>query len=397
MKNIVGFSSQKIKDRTLTFHGVFGKIENHVSAKRYCKSHMLSKNEFTKVFREYLYNINDISTKEELENLFGEEWTLRILDGYGSNSFEKDNNKKIFSIYYGDFESYYKDHKLVKNSSNTIKDLYDSSKIPSASNITNIIDKISERSSDIRFNEEQKLRVSNSIPNILLNNNIKLKKTDVFDINKLAINDVIEIGRGILNKNKKYEKKLGINDISKENAWQKYFEKYGSYLLFGNVKLNPKECLDAEKTGALNNKYPDLITCNRYGFLDLIELKKSDFYLFKFDSSHNNFVPTPELSSAISQINNYLQIIPYAYKTKDSQDKGLQCASGMILIGDNNHLVRENKGLLEYKKQHKLDNSQINFMAHQELRKLNYSYSYIQVVLYDELIDNLENFINSIE
>lgn len=105
----------------------------------------------------------------------------------------------------------------------------------------------------------------------------------------------------------------------------------------------------------LNDKYPDLITCNRYGFLDLIELKKSDLFLFKFDDSHNNLVPTGDLSSAISQLNNYLQIIPYAYKTKDSQDKGLQCASGMILIGDRNHLIKDSKHLMEYIEKNNLD------------------------------------------
>lgn len=397
MKRVVGFSSQEIKDRSLTFHGVFGRIENKVKEQKYYKSHMFSNNEFTKVFREYLYNINDISTKEELENSFGKDWTLQILDGYSEQSCEVDSENKIFSIYYSDFEDYYSDHKLVKSSFNTIKDLYDSSRIPSSFSVTNIIGKISERSSEIKFNDEQKNRIANSIPDILINNNIKLRKNDVFDINKLAIYDVIEIGRGIINKTRKYEKVLGVKDITKEDAWQKYFEKYGSYLLFGNIKLNPKECLDKEKTQLLNNKYPDLITCNRYGFLDLIELKKSDLYLFKFDDSHNNLVPTPELSSAISQINNYLQVIPYAYKTKDSQDKGLQCATGMILIGDNNHLVKDSKHLAQYKNIHNLDESQINFWAHQELRKLNYSYSYIQVVLYDELIDNLENFINSIK
>ena len=397
MKRVVGFSSQEIKDRSLTFHGVFGRIENKVKEQKYYKSHMFSNNEFTKVFREYLYNINDISTKEELENSFGKDWTLQILDGYSEQSCEVDSENKIFSIYYSDFEDYYSDHKLVKSSFNTIKDLYDSSRIPSSFSVTNIIGKISERSSEIKFNDEQKNRIADSIPDILINNNIKLRKNDVFDINKLAIYDVIEIGRGIINKTRKYEKVLGVKDITKEDAWQKYFEKYGSYLLFGNIKLNPKECLDKEKTQLLNNKYPDLITCNRYGFLDLIELKKSDLYLFKFDDSHNNLVPTPELSSAISQINNYLQVIPYAYKTKDSQDKGLQCATGMILIGDNNHLVKDSKHLARYKNIHNLDESQINFWAHQELRKLNYSYSYIQVVLYDELIDNLENFINSIK
>lgn len=397
MKNIVGFSSQEIKDRSLTFHGVFGKIENLVEKKKYYKSHLFSKNEFKKTFREYLYNINDISKKEELVQLFGNEWTLRIVEGTSENSCDIDNDNKVFTIYYDDYETYYQDNKMVKKNTNTIKELYDNAKIPSSNNITNIIEKIAERSNEMVFNIDQKDRLADSIPDILINNNIKLKRNDVFDINKLAINEVIEIGRGILSKNRKYEKILNIKDIAKEDAWQKYFEKYGNYLLFGNVKLNPKECLDKEKTEALNDKYPDLITCNRYGFLDLIELKKSDLYLFKFDDSHNNLVPTPDLSSAISQLNNYLQIIPYAYKTKDSQDKGLQCASGMILIGDRNHLVKNSSHLNKYMEKNNLDMEQLLFMAHQELRKLNYSYSYIQVVLYDELIDNLENFINNLK
>ncbi len=397
MKNAVGFSSQEIKNRTLIFHDVFGKIENLVEDSKYYKTHLFSKNEFTKLFREYLYNINNISTKEELESLFGKEWILRIVDGFHDESYIIDYDKKIFTIFYDDYEKYYTDNKLIKKNSNTIKDLYDASKIPNSNNVTNIINKIAERSNEIIFNDDQKANLADSIPDILLSNNIKLKKSDVFDINRLAIRDVIEIGRGILNKNRKYEKILNTKDIKKEDAWQKYFEKYGNYLLFGNVKLNPKECLDKEKTKLLNDKYPDLITCNRYGFLDLIELKKSDLFLFKFDDSHNNLVPTGDLSSAISQLNNYLQIIPYAYKTKDSQDKGLQCASGMILIGDRNHLIKDSKHLMEYIEKNNLDKEQLLFMAHQELRKLNYSYSYIQVVLYDELIDNLENFINNIK
>ncbi len=397
MKSAVGFSSQEIKNRTLIFHDVFGKIENLVEDSKYYKTHLFSKNEFTKLFREYLYNINNISTKEELESLFGKEWILRIVDGFNDESYVVDYDEKVFTIFYGDYEKYYMDKKLIKKNSNTIKDLYDASKIPNSNNVTNIINKIAERCDEIIFNDDQKANLADSIPNILLSNNIKLKKSDVFDINKLAIRDVIEIGRGILNKNRKYEKVLNTKDIAKEDAWQKYFEKYGNYLLFGNVKLNPKECLDKEKTKLLNDKYPDLITCNRYGFLDLIELKKSDLFLFKFDDSHNNLVPTGDLSSAISQLNNYLQIIPYAYKTKDSQDKGLQCASGMILIGDRNHLVKDSSHLKKYMEKNNLDKEQLLFMAHQELRKLNYSYSYIQVVLYDELIDNLENFINNIK
>ena len=31
------------------------------------------------------------------------------------------------------------------------------------------------------------------------------------------------------------------------------------------------------------------------------------------------------------------------------------------------------------------------------LRDLNYSYAHIQIVLYDEILDNLDNFINQME
>ena len=394
MNDVVGYSSQEVDNRLLTFHGVFGKIDNQVDKEKYYKTHLFNKNEFTKVFREYLYNVLDVSKKEELEAKFGEDWTLRIVNGYGD--YNNISSNKVFTVYYDDFEDFYYSHKLIKNNSSTIKDLYDSNKIPSSTNVTNIVNKIAERSNEITFTPEQKKELSNSIPEILMNNNIKLEKHDVFDINKLAIQEVIEIGRGIINNNRLYQKVLDTKDIKKEDAWQKYFEKYGSYLLFGNVKLNPKECLDKNRTQSLNDNYPDIITCNRYGFLDLIELKRNDAYLFKFDPSHNNFVPTSDLSTAISQLNNYLQVIPYAYKPKDSQDKGLQCATGMLLIGDNQHLVRPSSKLDDYCKKNNWNENDINFNAHIELRKLNYSYSYIQVVLYDELIDNLENFINNI-
>lgn len=151
MKNVVGFNSQEIKNRTLIFHGVFGRIENLVSSRKYYKSHLFNKNELKKTFREYLYNINDISRKEELEKLFGKEWTLRILDGSGENSCEIDLDNKIFMIYYDDYESYYRENRVVKNNSNTIKDLYDKAKIPSSNNVTNIIEKIAE----IIFNEKR--------------------------------------------------------------------------------------------------------------------------------------------------------------------------------------------------------------------------------------------------
>ena len=394
MNDAIGIKTQIQNNRDMQFNELFSKIEIEVPAKKYFKSHLFSGNELSSKLKEYLYNICDVTRTEGLIQMFGSGWTLKIVPGEGD--YNREYNNKVFTLYYDDFEKFYNDKKQIKDSAKAVSELYNIEKKPNGKQISNVISKISERSGEIIFSEREKQEISDSIPNILINNDIKLKKDDVFDINKVAIRDVINIGRGILNKDSRVLKKLGAKDIYKEDAWQKYFEKYGSYLLFGNVKLNPKECLDKEKTKDLNDRYPDIITCNRYGFLDIIELKKSDEYLFKFDDSHNNLVPTPALSSAISQLNNYLQIIPYAYKEIDAQNKGLQCASGMLMIGDRKHLVTDSKHLRDYMEKHNWSEEDLTFWAQKELRKLNYSYSYIQVILYDELINTLENFINKI-
>lgn len=394
MKEAVGISTQIQNNRDMKFNELFSSIIIEVPAKKYFKSHLFSKNELNSKFKEYLYIINNVTRTEELINKFGEGWTIKIVSGEGD--YNKEIKDKIFILYYDDYEKFYNDKKQIRDSAKAISELFNMEKKPNSKQISQVIGKISERSNELCFTEQEKQEISENIPEILMNNDIKLKKDDVFDINKVAIRDVINIGRGILNKDFRVLKDIGAKDINKEDAWQKYFEKYGNYLLFGNVKLNPKECLDKEKTKDLNNRYPDIITCNRYGFLDIIELKRSDEYLFKFDDSHNNFVPTPALSSAISQLNNYLQIIPYAYTEADAQNKGLQCASGMLMIGDKKHLVKSTIHLKKYMEKNKLDEDYINFTAQKELRKLNYSYSYIQVILYDELINTLENFINKI-
>jgi hypothetical protein len=81
-------------------------------------------------------------------------------------------------------------------------------------------------------------------------------------------------------------------------------------------------------------------TINRYGFLDIVELKKSDEYLFKLDKSHDNIVPTSKLSTAISQVNNYLMLLPYA-KDKGELIKGAESATGMLVFGSENYLMNK--------------------------------------------------------
>lgn len=373
----------------------FERIIINVPNSKFAKSHMLdSTNKIKADLREYLYNALDVSNSHDMISMLGSGWVLVVNDGISDPVVSSEN--KTVEIYYDDFEMFYKDKKNLKDTSKTVKDLFDDEKNPSTANISRIIRKISERSKELSFTDKEKAIVSESIPSILTDNNIRLTKDDIFDINRVEVEEIIEIGRMILKKDKRVCNKLGIKDVSKENAWQRYFEKYGTYLLFGSIELDPQVCLDKDKTKELNDKKPDILTRNRYGFIDIIELKKSDEPLFKFDSSHNKFVPTPYLSGALSQLNGYLQIIPYAFNVEDAKKQSLECASGMLIIGNSENLIKSTSDLRKWIQENHKSEDDLKFMVRQELRKLNYSYSHMQVVLYDELIDTLEQFINNI-
>jgi len=337
--------SQRIVDNDITKENDLFK-EYIINVENYSKTHIFSNVEkgiISTTFKEYLYNVFDLSNQEELINKINGEWKLILEDGV--DDFILDESKKIVTIYYGDYKIFYYDKMKTKNSANAIKMLFNDEKVPPTSQIADIIGKIAERSEVLNFTTNEKNIIAKSVPTILMDNNIKLDKDDIFDINKVSIREVIEMGRKILKNDRTVLKILGTKEVHKEETWQQYFERYGNYLLFGNVRLDPKVCLDKEKTKELNDKYPDILTCNRYGFLDIIELKRSDMFLFKFDNSHNKLVPTSALSSALSQLNGYLQIIPYAYEPQKAKDQGLECASGMLLIGDSNHLVKESDTL----------------------------------------------------
>ena len=343
-------------------------------------------------FKEYLYAPFGVSNQEELIHKINGEWNLIVTDGNEEPTL--DELEKTVTVFLGDYEKYYALKRDRKNAAKTAKALYDNSAHISSVQVTDILQRIADRSDDILFNKKQRDKVKKSIPKILSANDIHLDKQDLFDIEKVSIREIISLGRMLLKFDRRACKSLDVKDVHSEEAWQKYFEKFGQYLLFGSVTLEPKVCLDAEKTKELNNKYPDLITCNRYGFLDIIELKRSEFYLFKFDKSHNKLVPTPELSSALSQLNGYMQIIPYAFNVKESRSRALTCANGMIMIGDHDHLIKSSKNLETFLHKNNLSFDDYKTEAVIELRRLNYSYAHIQVVLYDDIIKNLEDFVD---
>lgn len=395
MNNKITISTRETSKDIWKQNEMFDGIEIKVDDDKFIKSHMLdNKNRISSELREYLYNILDVSNVEDMTKILGNGWKLIVEKGISDPVVSiKD---KTVTIYYDDFDLFYFERKNISKSSKTVKDLFNDNKNPSTAQLTKIIKKISERSKELTFIEKEKESLAESIPDILINNNIRLTKDDIFDINKIEIQEIVEIGRMIIKGDRRAAKKLGVSDIKKEQAWQKYFEKYGTYLLFGSIELDPQVCLDKEKTKELNNKYPDILTRNRYGFIDIIELKRSDVEIFKFDASHNKFIPTSYLNGALSQLNGYLQTIPYAFNVEDAKKQSLECASGMLIVGCSEKILKRTSDLDKWITKNNISEDDLKFMVRQELRKLNYSYSHMQVVLYDELIDTLEQFINNI-
>ena len=67
-----------------------------------------------------------------------------------------------------------------------------------------------------------------------------------------------------------------------------------------------------------------------------------------------------------------------------------------LILEDGVDDFKTNETLFKYLKENNLTMDDMIYEAQKELRKLNYSYSHMQVVLYDERINTLEIFINNI-
>ncbi|SJZ61249.1 Shedu anti-phage system protein SduA domain-containing protein [Anaerorhabdus furcosa] len=360
------------------------------------KSHYFKNEEntsITTIFKDELLELFEVDNIKELKQKIDNKIRLLFKVGFGEMCYDKQTNTVVVYT-----ESFKKD--VVDPANNTrklkrtIEKLSKEEKVTS-SEFLNVIKAVSKGIDDIVLTEKDKMQISKIIPKMIKEGNIKISLKDVTDINKDRLKDIVQLGRDLLEKKNGIEKKLGIErkHIGNEYAWQKYFELYASYLLFGSIEQKiPESLINVDSKIRTSDSKLDILTINRYGFLDIVELKKSEEYLFKLDSSHDNFVPTSNLSTAIAQVNNYLMLLPHS-ETNNELINGAESATGMLVIGSNKYLMKK-ESILSYQQKTGMSANEIDIKLRKALRDLNYSYAHIQIVLYDELLDNLENFIN---
>lgn len=350
----------------------------------------------TTMFKDELLKLFNVVGVKELKDKIDNKIRLLFKVGTGEMTYDEKTNTVI--VYMESFKNdVVKPANDVRKLKTVIERLYKKEKV-SSNDIVNVVKTLSTGIDSNILKDKDREKVAHLIPNLIKNGKIKISLKDVTDINKDRLKDIIQIGRDLLLKKSGVEKKLGIEreHIGKEYAWQRYFEMYGSYLLFGSIEQQiPQAALTLNSELRNTNSNLDLLTINRYGFLDVVELKKSDEFLFKIDDSHDNIVPTSKLSTAISQVNNYLMLLPYSQESGELV-KGAESATGMLVIGSTNSLMRK-EHIEKYMQKNNMTESVVKLKLRKALRDLNYSYAHIQIVLYDELLDNLEKFINQMD
>lgn len=365
----------------------------------FCRTHYFTDVDNTMIttsFKDELLRLFNVSGVKELKEKIDNNIKLIFKPGEGEMYYD-DVSKTVFVFTKTFKEEVVKPNEKAKRLRRSMEKISKHEKV-SSYEYTNMLSTLVEGVDDIEFTKKDKQIIAKAIPKLIKDGDIKISLKDVTDINKDRLLDIVKLGRDLLAKERGVEKRLGISRefIGKEFAWQKYFEMYGSYLLFGSIEESiPESWLRINSD--LRNKASrlDLLTINRYGFLDIVELKRSDEYLFKLDESHDNIVPTSKLSTAISQVNNYLMLMPHDPENSELI-KGAESATGMLVIGSDDYLMKPD-AIKKYASDNNISISLVKKKIRKALRDLNYSYAHIQIVLYDELLDNLERFINQMK
>ncbi len=173
-----------------------------------------------------------------------------------------------------------------------------------------------------------------------------------------------------------FRKKLDAGSTS-ETTWQKFLSEYILVLRNSYGEVLEKESV------SLSGKYPDFMLIDPYSYLDIFEIKKPATNILKHDNSRNNYYWDTELSKAISQVENYLYQVQRNSSTlvEDiKKHKGIE----VNIVRPRGYIVAGMRAQLTKTK-----------MA-DDFRILNDSLKNIDVIFYDDLLNNLETFVKRI-
>lgn len=171
---------------------------------------------------------------------------------------------------------------------------------------------------------------------------------------------------------KEFEKHLANNP--NEQTWQKFFEK--NIFIFDSRYTN---FISKQSIKPGRRSEPDFLVYDIYGYIDIYEIKKSNVSLLQYDKSHDNYFWSPDVSKALSQLENYIfdcsqnrLTIERCLKEEKGLDLKIIRPKGVLVIGSRSNL--ENNDRME-----------------KDFEVLRSSLKNIEIVLYDEMYERLKN------
>lgn len=249
------------------------------------------------------------------------------------------------------------------------------------------------------FNEEDTKSIEKLITELLKFDVLSdefLRRLDNYFI-KERLESIIKLGKQILslrstNLNTTAARyiinKIGMDQVDQlESIWQKYFEKNLLYLIFTYKKIYPKVEL---KNIEGDKKYPDFIGINHFNGLDIIEIKTHLKNILVWDSSHQNFYFSSEMSKAIVQTTNYMDaIVQQRFNIAEDKEKITQFTDEENLYHPRGIIVISSEGKLSSK-------TNENEKLKRDFTKLRSSLQNIEILTFDEIINIATEYIKNI-
>jgi hypothetical protein len=171
---------------------------------------------------------------------------------------------------------------------------------------------------------------------------------------------------------KEFNRKLKAQ-VKTEKSWQDFLS---AHILL--LRSSYGEVLEKDSV-SLQGKYPDFMLIDPYSYLDVYEIKTPYTQLLNLDKGRNNYYWNSELSKSISQTENYLHQIQRnsdTFITDIRRGKGLDIS----VVRPRGYIIAGLRSQLSTTK-----------MA-DDFRILNESLKNIDIILYDDLLSNLEGF-----
>lgn len=170
-----------------------------------------------------------------------------------------------------------------------------------------------------------------------------------------------------------FRKKLDAGRTT-EGTWQKFLS---DYILM--LRTNYGEVLEKESV-SLSGKFPDFMLIDPYSYLDIYEIKTPATDLLRYDPSRNNYYWSAELSKATAQVENYLYQVQ---RNSSSLAEDVRKSKGIeiSIVKPRGYIVAGTRGQLTSSK------------MSDDFRILGDSLKNTDIILYDDLLNNLEAFV----